>query len=70
MLDNLSENDLELYVIVNEHDNNDKIVHCLNFELKLKVWTNRSKDMFVPAKYAIWKSDPSEFLNNTTNGWL
>lgn len=37
MLDHLSENDLELYVIVNEHDNNDKIVHCLNFELKLKV---------------------------------
>lgn len=40
-------------VIVNEHNNNDKIVHCLNFELELKVGTNRSKEKFVPAKYAV-----------------
>lgn len=61
ILDNLSEIDLGIYVIVNEHNNNDKIVHCLNFELKLKLGTNRSKEKFVPAKYAVWKKDPSGF---------
>lgn len=40
-------------MIVNEHNNNDKIVHCLSFKLKLKLGTNRSKEKFVPAKYAV-----------------
>lgn len=33
----------------------------VKFELKLKLGTNRSKEKFVPAKYAVWKKDPSGF---------